>query len=308
MSAERPTPQGPGALLEAARRRHGLHIVSLAAQLKVSPARLEALEAERWEALPGPTHSRALATSVCRVLGIDPGPVLAGMPRGDGAALDRVTAGLNEPVRATGALGGGGLRWGLALGLPMLLVAAGIAFWPADLRLFERAQPSAVEQAEPAVLGDAPTSAEPAPTADSVPQATAETPPALAASTGSPEAAPQAAVAAPPTPQALPQLASPVQVQAATPASVAPGPALPTGTGLQIRAERGASWVSVSDLAGNTLVARLLEQGETLSLPAERAPLELVLGNAPALELSWRGQAQALIGYEQRRVARLQLK
>jgi hypothetical protein len=34
----------------------------------------------------------------------------------------------------------------------------------------------------------------------------------------------------------------------------------------------------------------------------------VVLGNAPVLELRWRGQAQALEGYEQRRVAKLELK
>ena len=115
-----------GALLAAARRKQGLHIVTLAAQLKVSPARLEALEAERWQDLPDPTHARALATSVCRVLGIDAAAVLAGMPKGGGAALERVSAGLNEPVRSGAGWPANGLRW-LLLVLLLLAVAAACA-------------------------------------------------------------------------------------------------------------------------------------------------------------------------------------
>ena len=64
-----------GALLRAARLAQGLHIAALAASIKVSPAKLEALEAGRSHELPDHTFARALALTVCRVLKIDATPV-----------------------------------------------------------------------------------------------------------------------------------------------------------------------------------------------------------------------------------------
>lgn len=280
MSAAAEKSQGPGALLEAARRRQGLHIAALAAQLKVSPARLEALEAERWDELPDPTHARALATSVCRVLGVDAAAVLAGMPRGAGAGLERVNVGLNEPVREHKGFRGAGLRTGLPIALLLLLAALAFAFWPPGSDELPAPQSTAIElPAEPL-------------------------PDAAASGAASPQVPAVAAPASAANPSAQPALPA----QAVDGPGPMAGAHASSGQGLELRATQGASWVSVVDAAGNNLASRLLQQGESLSLPASGAPLRLVLGNAPALELSWRGQAQALEGYEQRRVARLELK
>ena len=46
---------GAGALLRAARERQGLHIAALAAAIKVSQRKLEALEADRGDGLPDAT-------------------------------------------------------------------------------------------------------------------------------------------------------------------------------------------------------------------------------------------------------------
>lgn len=290
MSAAADTLQGPGALLGAARRRQGLHIAALAAQLKVSPARLEALEAERWDELPDPTHARALATSVCRVLGIEAGPVLAGMPRGAGAALERVSAGLNQPVREATALGAASVRWGLGAAVLLLAGALAVKFWPAtdDPVALSGAVELPVEASEPLPVGGAAPAAEPAsqPAAPSV---------APAASSVNAPAAPL---------PVTPALATPAPAPTVAPAQ----PTVASGAGLELRATQGASWVSIVDAAGNSLASRLLNQGESLSLPATGAPLRVVLGNAPAMSLSWRGQPQPLVGYEQRRVAKLELK
>ena len=78
---------GAGALLRAARERQGLHLAALAAQLKVAPRKLEALEADRYDELPDATFVRALAASMCRVLKIDPAPVLERLPQARGAGL-----------------------------------------------------------------------------------------------------------------------------------------------------------------------------------------------------------------------------
>jgi cytoskeleton protein RodZ len=74
------TGEGAGAMLRAAREAAGLHVAALAVSLKIPVRRLEALEAERWDELPGAVFTRALAASVCRNLKIDPEPVLARLP------------------------------------------------------------------------------------------------------------------------------------------------------------------------------------------------------------------------------------
>ena len=83
----------PVLTLRQARERTGLRVEALAATLKVPVRQLEALEAGRYDELPDPTFARALASSVCRVLKTDPGPILASLP-----ALARVR--LGEPENA----------------------------------------------------------------------------------------------------------------------------------------------------------------------------------------------------------------
>ena len=58
-----PQPGTPtaGTLLRAAREKQGLHIAALAAAIKVSPRKLDALENDRWHELPDATFVRALA-------------------------------------------------------------------------------------------------------------------------------------------------------------------------------------------------------------------------------------------------------
>jgi cytoskeleton protein RodZ len=72
-----------GAMIRRAREASGLHIAALAVSLKVPVKRLEALEADRFELLPNPVFTRALAGSVCRALRMDPADVLERLPRND---------------------------------------------------------------------------------------------------------------------------------------------------------------------------------------------------------------------------------
>jgi len=101
--------QTAGAWLRDARQRHGLHIVALAATLKVHPSKLEALEADRWDELPDTTFVRALAKSICRVLKIDASPVLALLPNSEDRELT-MSRGLNR-LSATARPGRAVSRW-----------------------------------------------------------------------------------------------------------------------------------------------------------------------------------------------------
>ena len=275
---------GCGARLIAARQQRGQSLANLAAQLKVPEARLIALEAERWSELPDGPYARGLATSMCRALGVDPGPVLAGMPGAAPVALEKVTVGINRPLqlRASSRASGARLVWAAALLL--LAVALGLGFWPKDGdRLWDWrsiwADASGAMATDPAVQHETVLPAE-------VP--------------AQPQARP-AVVATPVLPALAPKVAAesgPGLVPAASADTRLPS--------LTVRAKED-TWVSIADAAGASLVARMLPAGETIALDIGQGPVRVVLGNAPGAELNWRGQVQDLTAYQAARVARLTL-
>lgn len=123
-----------GDMLREAREAHGLHIEMVAAALKVPPQKLIALEADDIASLPDPVFARALASSVCRALRIDPAPVLAKLPGAQRAALALADRTLKSNIVS------GTPRWngGRSSGLPsralltvvgLLLVGAAVLFW-----------------------------------------------------------------------------------------------------------------------------------------------------------------------------------
>lgn len=100
---------GAGARLRAAREAQGVHVAALAVALKVPVRQLEALETDRLDLLPDLTFARALTSSVCRQLRIDPAPMLEALPR----PTSRVGSGpepLNETFSAPGGSGIGAWR------------------------------------------------------------------------------------------------------------------------------------------------------------------------------------------------------
>jgi cytoskeleton protein RodZ len=122
-----------GRLLREARERQGLHIAALAASIKVAPKKLELLEADRFDALPDATFTRALAQTVCRALKIDPTAVLTLLPPPAGHRLEQVGEGLNAPFRDRPGVGaqrdanGSGL--GAVFWITVLILAASMALY-----------------------------------------------------------------------------------------------------------------------------------------------------------------------------------
>jgi cytoskeleton protein RodZ len=126
-----------GRLLREARERQGLHIAALAAAIKVTPKKLELLEADRFDALPDATFTRALAQTVCRALKIDPAAVLGLLPPPSvGHRLEQVGGGLNAPFRERPGVAGqrdaqsprlGVVFWVTAL---ILVASLGLYFAP----------------------------------------------------------------------------------------------------------------------------------------------------------------------------------
>src|SRR5258706_6938182 len=76
---------GVGRALAEAREAQGLQLADIAQQLKFMPRQIESLEAERFDALPGPTIARGMVRTYARFLKLDPEPLLARMA-GRGAA------------------------------------------------------------------------------------------------------------------------------------------------------------------------------------------------------------------------------
>ncbi len=278
-------PVQAGALLRAARQQQGLHIAALAASIKVTPAKLEALESGRTHELPDATFTRALALTVCRVLKIDATPVLALLPGAPPGSLERVDSGLNTPFRERSGRAdpAAWLPWRHpALWLAGALLAAAIAF------VLVPSQPGrfpALPLLDGAAAPVMPPSGAGGPTPAAEPAAAPLPAPAGAASAVVVGAAPGArpvGAALPVTPSSSPpsRLSAVVVAAASTPAAA--------DAALVLRAVQ-ATWVQAVDAGGQTLMARLVPAGETVALtPA--LPVRLRIGNVQGTELLFRGQ------------------
>ena len=90
---------GVGAALAQARQAQGLALADVAQQLKFAPRQLEALEQERFGALPGPTIARGMLRNYARLLKLDPDALLARLgDRLDAPDSDKLAARFSQPV------------------------------------------------------------------------------------------------------------------------------------------------------------------------------------------------------------------
>src|SRR4029453_16141215 len=89
-----------GMLLRRAGEATGLHVAALAVSLKVPVRKLEALEEDRYDLLTDAVFVRALASSICRTLKIDPQPVLDRLPQTTAPRQDRDVDSINATFRA----------------------------------------------------------------------------------------------------------------------------------------------------------------------------------------------------------------
>ena len=303
-AAERPQTTPPSQLLREAREAAGLQLASLSATLKVPVERLQALEEGRYQDLPNLTFARALASSVCRVLKIDPAPVLQGLPQGG-----EVKLGSDRPVQASAIVpsrqGMFRLPAAFQLGAPLLLsllvLVLAVALW---WWLPQR-------DAEMASEGEADAAASEPP----VPTLVSEEPVPVPAAAGSPLAAPPVVVepvaapvpAAPLVPAAPATPAAPVSsAPAASVTPVATAQSAQAQPRLQLRA-RATTWVQLKDGAGKELQQRTLQPGQTLDYDGE-LPLQVVLGRASGVDVIVRGQVFDTSAYAPNKVARFEVK
>jgi cytoskeleton protein RodZ len=127
-----------GALLRQYREAQGFKLDVLAQALRVSPAKLEALEADRLDELPDAMFARALTLAVCRQLKVGAAPVLALLPSQDVSRLaPKNERGLDFPLDRPSFLPQSSfvavarmftpMRWAA---VAVLVLAWVIGFWP----------------------------------------------------------------------------------------------------------------------------------------------------------------------------------
>lgn len=289
-----------GQLLRQAREAAGLHVVALAAMLKVPVRKLEALEAGRFDELPDKTFVRTLALSVCRQLKVDAAPILALLPQSEQIRLGD-TPSLNTPFRSPDSAPVPKVAAVSAVPRPVLF-ALGVLVLAAVVWFAVPARDPAALVTTALVPNGAAASTEAQPTAETV------APPAQVAAAGSEPSVTTAP--AEPGEGAAPEAATNVAVAATSAtASVAAVPAAAvsaTDGMLSIRANE-ASWVEVTGASGNLLLQRELGAGESVGFNTD-APYKVVVGRVDATQVRVRGKALDISGYARNNVARFEVR
>ncbi len=272
--------------LRALREQAGLHVVALAAMLKVPVQRLEALEAGRYQELPDLTFARALASSICRVLKADPVPVLASFPGTQSVRLGVSEKDLNTPFRETmsgsraavSAPKGGGVSFKPAWAAAVLVVVAAVLWWTLPVA-------DAPDVSVPVVRTPLPEGDVPAATPVSEPVSVA-----LPAATPAPSASTAVAGADPAV------------------ATVAPAASAASASGTILRlAARDTVWVEVVGAQSKLLLQRNLQPGESVEFSSD-APYRVTSGRADAVDVTVRGQTFDVLSKARNNVARFEVQ
>lgn len=323
--------QGAGVTLRLAREARGLHIAALAVLLKVPVKKLEALEADRLDLLPDAVFVRALASSVCRTLKIDPAIVLAQLPHTDAPKLTYQGTGINEPFRSPSD-GPGPSMWAqvsrpaVLAGLLLLMGALVLIFLPAiktgisEVRLEtnefrskntepEKTMPSAAvaqagldnsQKAEVSPVSSSATSG--------ISVVASESAAAISAASvigGAPLAAQSSATLT--APSSLPTSASKGSSPAASSATFAATANSPRANDVVVFSAKTESWVEATDANGLVLMRRTLVAGEVVGVSGV-LPLKIVVGRANATQVEIRGKVFDVNAVAKDNVARFEVK
>jgi cytoskeleton protein RodZ len=307
--------------IRQAREARGLSLESLAATLKVSPAKLDALESGRFTELPDLAFARALAKTVCRQLGIDPATVLSGLPSVQPVDLSASDQ-RGVPFKASKARlnldAAGSLPWGDMLKakwlVPLGILAAALTlhFWPqqtpwldAQLKAWTDPAADVTSAASAPVLPDdllKRNAQAPEVASSQLTEAVAPVLPPASLAAGVTDASASAPVSA-----SAPAVATSSVAPAAPNGAANAAASAPTGHGLQM-VMSGSSWIEVrSQPSGEKVLFRQVNAGEVVQLDAS-APLNVKIGNAAAVKLTYRGQPIELDAFTRNNVARLELK
>ena len=289
-------PATAGSTLRSAREAAGLSVDDVAQQLKLAPRQVRALEDDDFQHLPGRTFARGFARNYARFIQLDPDRVLALMPAGESApALERPSfAAARRPmgeIPVERAAHRSSAPRVLFLLLALVAVGAAAYYEYVHKASEARREAAGVSGAESA------TTTIPAPQSLTAAGSTTTLP--------NPVAAESPTTATPPTGDAAPGAAGTPDA-AATPAGGSATAAKASDAAL-VLAFRGTSWAEVKDANGRVILQMTGGSGMTQTVNG-MPPLELSLGNAPDVAVTFRGQSLDLAPFTRGVVARVALK
>lgn len=263
-----------GAQLRAMREVKGLSVSDVAAQIRLAPRQIEALEADDMASLPELAFVRGFVRSYAKLLGMDAQPLLACLADPYANSELHMPSSVDVPFNVRHLAMQQSRVW--------LIAAGGIATLAIIFALWNRAAPhpvsaaaGVVEQAIelPIPAESATTSSEPVDAAD-----------ALAAALVAPIAAQVTA------PEALSRV--PVTTQAVAVSSVPV-----SNNGAQLRLVFATeSWVDITDMSGKTLSSGHHPAGSELNFKS-MGPYQVVIGNASSVQLYRRGKLLDLTSF-----------
>ncbi|HEB96930.1 MAG TPA: helix-turn-helix domain-containing protein [Sedimenticola thiotaurini] len=317
---ERSAVEGPGRRLRALREAQELDLARVATLLHLSVDKLEALEADDYERLPGSVFTQGYIRNYARLLGVPVEPLLKAYRQVGADQAPPPTLKVSQiqhEVRSSHLL----VRlmtWIIVLGLIALVVVwwRGYLQWPPGVdrsgsRLEQPASavpPAEEGMSEPAAGGIGPEVPEMEPGGEAVlslPPSPEEEAPEGA--TG------EAAVTAPvqeSAPPAAPGEAPDRATAAAVEPTPEPAPAEPPP--VAIPADRvvvrfnGTSWTQIRDADGRSLLMGEMKAGSERVLEG-RPPYQMVLGNAGVVEVTVGGRRFDITPFIRGNVARFSL-
>ena len=255
--------EAAGAELKSAREALGLTVSEVAHQLKLAPRQVEALEAGRFEALPGGTFVRGMLRNYARLLKVAPEPLLEHLAgRLDSPDANRLAARYSQPVPFSDSARHSTFVY-LGLSLAVLTLGGGVAYqWYHEHKV--PTQVAAVKRAAPKPAAPAAPISEPKTVEASAP------------------AQISSRVAMQPPPPERPAVEKVAAATASPPLAVADK--LRGGSHrLVIRCEEEA-WIEVKDANDRMLVSSLNPKGAE-RVVRSRGPLTLVIGNAAHVQV-----------------------
>jgi cytoskeleton protein RodZ len=307
-----------GQMLREAREAQGLHVAALAVSLKVPVKKLEALENDRLDELPDAVFVRALASSVCRALKVNPAPVLEKLPQLNTRVLDQVDSGVNVAFRTRAD---GPAPSPLAnLNRPAVFVVLAVLLAAIVLILLPDFSARSVSQASSASSAAASNASAGVSMGSGVtvvatplPGASAATGAGASAAAVSPSSLPAQESATMPTLSVTPALSTPAVSSPTLTLSVSAGtPATPPpADSVVVFSATGETWIEVKDAGGKIILQRTLQAGEkTGAGPSTgKLPYTVIVGRANLTQVTVRDKAFDLATVSSKdAVARFQVK
>ncbi|WP_028240022.1 RodZ domain-containing protein [Stutzerimonas azotifigens] len=335
-----PIRTNPGETLRDARESRGLSLATVAQQLNLSERSLSQIEAGDFSQMPGHTFARGYVRAYAKLLELDQARLVAEFDQytGTNAAGASVHSlgRIEEPVRLSHSV----LRFFTFI-LLVVLAVAGFLWWQ-DQPARQASEPVAIEHIEvegadgttqihaldlpedqAAAEGQGPDPLTPplvpepgaegdedAASAMAMPEGSEENP--VAAAPGEAPVAPDVAQDQAPPADASPaaQQGEPALTQAPATEQAAAAPAAeaaPEAGQARLSMNFTADcWVRIVDASGEVLLGRLVRQGASHAVTGQ-PPLDVHLGYAPGVQMSFNGEPVNLTQYTRGQTARFKL-